>query len=125
VPAVPVAVVPTVTVSGAAVLVLTLTEPGRVQLGAGVTAGVMLQLRFTVPLNDPAGVTTKLNEALFPAGMVDELDDPDARPIVKSGAVVLSSTKVSPRSSEPANTRSCLPSPFMSAAWTKLGWVVL
>jgi hypothetical protein len=87
-PAVPGAVVVTVTVTGVAAPPVTLTEPGKVQLGAGVTAGAMLQVRFTVPLNDPAGVRDKLNVAVFPAGMVDELDDPDARLIVKSGTAV-------------------------------------
>src|SRR5208283_2152773 len=56
------------------------------QVGAGVSGGVMLQVKFTVPLNDATGATVKLNVALFPAAMVDEVDDPDATPTAKSGA---------------------------------------
>jgi len=87
VPAVLGAVVATVTVTGAAAPPVTLTEPGKVQLGGGVTTGVMLQVKLTVPLNAKAGVTTKLKVALFPAVMVDELDDPGAGPMAKSGLI--------------------------------------
>jgi hypothetical protein len=87
VPAVPGAVVATVTVTGAAACPVRLTEPGKVQLGAGITAGVMLHVKFTVPLNAKAGMTIKLKVALFPAAMVDELDDPGAGPMVKSGLI--------------------------------------
>jgi len=51
VPVVTGAVVAIVTVSGAGVPAVTLTEPGKVQVGADVAAGLMLQARFTVPLH--------------------------------------------------------------------------
>jgi hypothetical protein len=65
------AVVPTVTVTGCAVLPLICTEElEKPHVGAGLTGGLRLQLRLTVPVNDPDGVTTKLNIALCPALMV-------------------------------------------------------
>ena len=94
VPAVPGAVVATVTVTGAAAPPVMLTEPGKVQLGAGDTVGVILQVKLTVPLNARAGVTNKLKVAFFPAAIVDELDDPGAGPIAKSG--LISYTKPQP-----------------------------
>lgn len=105
VPAVAGAVVATVTVTGVAMPPVRFTEPGKLQVGAGVSAGVMLHVRFTVPLNDPTGVTVKLNVALFPAVMVDELDDPDAGPIVESGAAA----------PVPDTTTCCEPLPALSA----------
>jgi hypothetical protein len=53
-----------------------------------MTAGVIAQLRFTVPLNDPDGVTARLKDAVCPAAMVAEFEDPEAGPIAKSGAAV-------------------------------------
>ena len=92
--AVPPALVETVTFTGVAELPVTLTDAGTLQTGAGVTVGVILQARFTTPLNDPAGVSAKLNVAVLPAEIVDELP-PVPIPIVKSGvavAVLLRST---------------------------------
>jgi hypothetical protein len=85
--AVPDAVVLTVTVTEVAKFPVTLTELGTLQTGAGVAGGVTLQVRFTVPLNDPAGVSAKLNVALCPAEIVDELDPPDPMPNVNPGAI--------------------------------------
>jgi hypothetical protein len=86
VPAVVAAVVDIFAVTAAAVLSATLTDAGTVQTGAGVTAGVIVQLRLTVPLNDPAGVTARLKDAICPAVIVAEFEDPEAGPIEKSGA---------------------------------------
>lgn len=63
-------------------------ELDRVQSGAGDTTGVMLQLRLTVPLNDPVGARARVNFALCPALMVSEFDDPLTGPRVKPGAAV-------------------------------------
>lgn len=86
--ALPAAVVATLTVTEVAELPVILTEAGTLQTGAGVTAGVMLQARFTVPLNEPAGVSARLNVAVCPAEIVDELEPPDPAPKVKSAAAV-------------------------------------
>ena len=85
---VPDAVVDTLTATGAAAPWVTLTEAGKVQTGAGVTAGVIAQLRLTAPLNDPAGETVRLKDAACPAAMVAEFEDPEAGPMAKSGAAV-------------------------------------
>lgn len=90
--AVPAAVVETVTVTGVAELPVTLTDAGTLQTGAGVTAGVMLHAKFTVPLNDPAGASAKLKVAVPPAEIVAEVP-PVGIPIVKSGVA----TPVPPR----------------------------
>jgi hypothetical protein len=103
--ALPAAVVATVTATGAAEPPVTLTEAGTVQTGAGVTAGVRPQVRLTVPLNDPTGVRAKPKVAVSPAEIVDELDPPDAIPIVKSGAAF----------PVPDNARSWDPEPALSA----------
>lgn len=58
------------------------------QTGAGVTAGVIVQLSLTIPLNDPAGVTARLKDAVCPAVMLAELEDPLAVAISKSAAAV-------------------------------------
>ncbi len=83
----PAAVVETVTVTGAAELPVTFTDAGTPHTGADVTAGLMLQASFTVPLNDPAGESVKLKVAVPPAEIVDELP-PVGIPIVKSGATI-------------------------------------
>jgi hypothetical protein len=65
------------------------------QVGAGVTAGVMVQRRATVPLNAAIGVMTSPNFAACPALTVWEVEDPEAEVIEKiwtGFAVVLSST---------------------------------
>jgi hypothetical protein len=46
----------------------------------------MPQLRLTVPVKDPAGVTARLNCAFCPAVTVCDPCDPEACPTVKSGA---------------------------------------
>lgn len=89
VPPVTPAVVFTVTVTEAAVPAVTFTELGILHVGAEVGAGEILQLRFTVPLNDPDGVMEKLNVALWPGLIVWEACEPDAGAMVKSGEALL------------------------------------
>ena len=86
--AVPDGVVDTLTATGAAAPWVTLTEAGKVHIGAGVTAGVIAQLRLTAPLNDPAGETVRLKDAACPEVTVAEFEDPAAGPMAKSGAAV-------------------------------------
>jgi hypothetical protein len=87
VPMVTGAVVPTVTVTGCAPLPVSGSEElDKLQVGARVGAGVMPQLRLTVPVNDPTGVTTKLNFALCPALTVCETGAPEARLNANFGA---------------------------------------
>jgi hypothetical protein len=81
-------IVPTDTATGCAPLPLICTELGKVQVGAGVTTGVMAQLRLTVPLKDADAMTTRLKLALCPALIVWEIGDPVAGPRLKSGATV-------------------------------------
>lgn len=78
------AVVDTITVTGAAVPAVTLTEPGKLQVGAGVTVGLMLQVRFTAPLNEAPGVIAKLKLAAFPALTVWEVCEPVVGATTKS-----------------------------------------
>jgi hypothetical protein len=83
------AVVATITVTDCVPLPLICTdELERLQVGAGLTTGVMAQLRLTVPVKAPDGVTTKLNVAFCPALISSEVGDPDAGVILKSGAAV-------------------------------------
>lgn len=113
-------------VTGAVVLVLTLTDPGTLHCGTkNDEFGVTEQVSDTVPLKEPEGIITKLNVALFPAVIVCNVSVPCAGAMVKSQlvlpAVELSSTKTafpvvfagSPVLS--ARTRSGRLSPFMSA----------
>ena len=65
-----------------------MTDAGTAQTGAGMTEGVTAQVRLTVPLNDPAGVTARSKDAVCPAAMVAELEDPEAGPIEKFGVNV-------------------------------------
>ena len=89
---VPPAVVFTVTVSEAGVPAVTFIELGILHVGAEVGAGEILQLRFTVPLNDPDGVIDKLNLAFSPGLTVCDVCCPDAGLIAKSfGAVAVPS----------------------------------
>ena len=60
----------------------------RPQLGAEDTTGVIVQLRFIVPVNDPVGAKARLKMAVCPALMICEVDEPDAGPTVKSGVAV-------------------------------------
>jgi len=103
--ALPGAVVETVTITDVAELPVTFTVAGTLQTGAGDTFGVTAQVKFTVPVNDPVGVSARLNVAVWPAGMVDELDPPDGTPSVKLGAA----TPV------PAIAIVCDPLPALSA----------
>ena len=87
-PVLPDPVVATVTVTEVGELPVTLTDAGTVQIGAGTAVGVTLHARFTVPLNDPAGLSARLKVAVCPAEMVCELDPPEAGAKVKSGTAV-------------------------------------
>jgi hypothetical protein len=79
-------VVPIFTVTDCVALPLICTdELDSVHVGAGVTAGVIAQLRLTVPANDPVPAMAKLNLAVCPALIVCEVGDPEAAPMVKSG----------------------------------------
>ena len=81
--------VATFTVTDCVPLPLIWTEElDRPQVGAGVTAGVMAQLRFTVPVNPPSGANARLKLAVWPAVMVWEVGEPDAEVAEKSGATV-------------------------------------
>ncbi len=81
---------------GAAVVIVAVTvtavplsctaEFDKLHVGTGVAVGVMLQLRFTVPVKLPAGATAIPNCAFCPAAMVCEPCDPEANPTVNSGA---------------------------------------
>lgn len=83
------AVVPTFTVTVCVPVPLICTELlESVQVGAGVTTGVIAQLRFTVPVNDPIDAKARLKLAVCPAGTVCEVGEPDAEAIEKSGAAV-------------------------------------
>ena len=55
------AVVAIVTVAVSAAPLSCTAELDKLQLGAGVAAGVTLQLRFTVPVKAPAGAIAILN----------------------------------------------------------------
>lgn len=80
------AVVATFTVTDCVPLPLIGTEElDRLQIGAGVTAGVIAQVRLTVPVNDPVGASTRLKLAVCPALIVWEVGEPEVAPIVKSG----------------------------------------
>jgi hypothetical protein len=103
--ALPGAVVEMVTITDAAELPLTLTLAGTLQTGAGDTLGATAHVKFTVPVNDPVGVSARLNVAVCPAETVDELDPPDGTPIVKLGAAV----------PVPATAIICDPLPALSA----------
>lgn len=63
-------------------------ELDRLQVGAGVTAGVMAQVKLTVPVNEPVGASARLKVAVCPAVMVWEVGEPEAVPSVKSGGDV-------------------------------------
>jgi hypothetical protein len=82
--ALPDAVVVTDTVTQVAEVPVTLTDPGTLQIGVGLAAGVIAHVKFTIPLNEPAGVSSNPKVAVPPAVIVDELDPPDGMPNVKS-----------------------------------------
>jgi hypothetical protein len=88
-PAVVDATVATVTVTGCDPLPAICTEElDRLQVGAGVTTGVMPQVRLTVPLNDPVGARTRLKLAVCPALTIWDVGEPEAAPTAKSEATV-------------------------------------
>jgi hypothetical protein len=81
------AVVPTLTVTVCVPLPLICTEElDRAQVGGGVTAGVIAQLRSTVPVNDPVGPMARLKFAVCPALMLWEVGEPEEAPREKPGA---------------------------------------
>lgn len=80
------AVVATCTEAPWAALPFTGTEDGSLQVGAGVTTGVMLQLKLTVPENDPTAVNDRPKSAVCPALIVWDVGDPGEEVMVKSGA---------------------------------------
>jgi hypothetical protein len=80
------AVVPTFTVTDCVPLPLIGTEElDNVHVGAGVTDGVIAQLKLTVPVNAPVPANANEKLAVCPALMVCEVGDPEAVSIVKSG----------------------------------------
>jgi len=105
VPVVTGAVVATVTVTVCAVLPICTDELDRLQVGGGVTVGLMPQVRLTLPLNPPTDANERLNVAFCPAEMVCEVGNPDAGPTVKSGAGV----------PVPETATTCEPVPALSA----------
>jgi hypothetical protein len=85
------AVVATVTVTDCGPLPVIWTEElDSLQVGGvnapGVATGVMKQLKFTVPVNEPEGARDRLKLALCPAFTVCEEEEPEAGLTVKSGA---------------------------------------
>jgi hypothetical protein len=80
------AVVATITVAVAMLPLSCTGEFDKLQVGAGIATGAMLQLRVTVPVKDPVGAKARLNSAFCPALTVCEPGDPEASPTVKSGA---------------------------------------
>lgn len=64
------AVVATFTVADCVKLLLTCTEAGSLQVGAGLTTGAMVQLKSTVPLNDPVDSNATVKLAVDPALIV-------------------------------------------------------
>lgn len=80
------AIVRTVAVTDCTAPPLICTEElDREQIGVEVTAGMMAQSRFTVPVNDPDDVSARLKLAVCPALMVCEVADPEAASKAKSG----------------------------------------
>jgi hypothetical protein len=79
-------VVPTLTLTDWVPGPLTCTEAGALQVGGGVTDGVMAQLKLTVPVNAPDGVTSRLKFAVCPALIVRDVGEPGVGPREKSGA---------------------------------------
>jgi hypothetical protein len=83
------AVVATVTINGCdAPPVSCSDELDKLQVGAGVTLGVMAQLRLAVPVNEAAAARTSEKLAFCPALTVCDVPDPEAAPIVKSDEMV-------------------------------------
>ena len=78
------AVVATFTVTVCVPVPVICTEEGTLHVGAGVAAGVIAQLRLTVPVKDPLPAKAKLKLAVCPALMLWEVGEPEAAPTVKS-----------------------------------------
>lgn len=114
------AVVPNFKVTDCVPLPLIGTEElDSVQVGAGVTFGVITQLKFTVPANDAIGITIKLKLASPPAFIVSEVVDPAAELMTKFGfppGLVFRSTPIPPLPLQHSQEKamSARPSPFMS-----------
>jgi len=80
------AVVPTLNVTVCVPLPLICTEElDMLHVGAGLTAGVMAQLKFTVPENDPIDANARLKLAVCPTLIVWKVGEPEAAPMEKSG----------------------------------------
>jgi hypothetical protein len=77
-------VVATFTVTVCVPVPVICTEEGTLQVGAGVAAGAIAQLRLTVPVKDPLPAKAKLKLAVCPALMLWEVGEPEAAPTVKS-----------------------------------------
>ena len=70
-------------------------EPDKVQVGGPVvTAGVIAQLKLTVPENELLEASASAKLAVCPALMVWEVGDPEEGPSVKSGGTVSISVSV-------------------------------
>lgn len=101
--------VPTVTVTVWVPLPLSATdEVDKLQVGPALTAGEMLQLKSTVPVNDPEGATAILNFALCPALMLSEAEEPEAGPTVKSGGPCTINDRVAVFTNDPLRPRSLM-----------------
>jgi hypothetical protein len=59
-------------------------EVDRLHVGAGLTPGVIVQLKFTVPRNEAPATSAKLKLADFPALTVCDVGEPEAGLIAKS-----------------------------------------
>jgi hypothetical protein len=81
------AVVPTFSVTDCAVVPLICSdELDKLQVGPRVIAGVLAQLRLTVPLNVPDPAKLRLKLAVCPALTVCDVDEPEPGFRLKSGA---------------------------------------
>jgi hypothetical protein len=81
------AVVPTFTATDCTVVPLICSdELDKLQVGPRVTAGVMAQPRFTVPLNVPDPARLRLKLAVCPALTVCDVGEPEPGLMLKSGA---------------------------------------
>jgi hypothetical protein len=86
IPVVEEAVVPTVTVTDCAVVPLICSDAlDKLQVGPRVAAGVMAQLRLTVPLNVPDPARLRLKLAACPALTVCDVGEPEPGFMLKSG----------------------------------------
>ena len=82
--------VPTFTVTDCVPPLLICTEePDKLQVGGAVaTAGVIAQLKLTVPENELLEASVSVKLAVCPARMVWEVGDPEAGPSVKDEVTV-------------------------------------